>query len=69
VLCAGQEGGHHPRVPRETLMSLRIPEALLSARAQVAAQIARSLEGLYGAQAAYRDAVAGSLEPVIELAS
>jgi hypothetical protein len=30
VLCASQEGGHHPRVPEKTLLNLVIPQALLN---------------------------------------
>jgi hypothetical protein len=57
ILCAGQEGGHHPRVPRETLMSLRVPQALLDNRERVGASISGSLRALYGANAAFREAV------------
>jgi hypothetical protein len=71
VLCAGQEGGHHPRVPRETLFSLRVSEALLERRARVAAEISRSLQGFYGAASAYREAIVTGLDgdPRIDLAS
>jgi hypothetical protein len=57
VLRAAQEGGHHPRVPRETLMSLRVPSALLRERAAIGLRITRMLGRIYAAHAAYRHAV------------
>ena len=32
ILAAAQEGGHHPRVPRETLLALRVPASRVRAR-------------------------------------
>jgi hypothetical protein len=41
VLAAAQEGGHHPRVPRETLLAMRVPSAVVKRRAATS----RAVEG------------------------
>jgi type I restriction enzyme M protein len=43
VLAAAQEGGHHPRVPRETLLALRIPIARIRARRAVSGRVERGI--------------------------
>jgi type I restriction enzyme M protein len=58
VLAAGQEGGHHPRVPLATLLSLRVPDAALRGRARRSARIDRALAEAYRAL----DRVRGMLE-------
>jgi hypothetical protein len=58
ALAAGQEGGHHPRVPRETVLALRVPAAFMTHRAIVSARVHRALDRLYFARAAYADALA-----------
>ncbi len=42
ILAAGQEGGHHPRFPRELLASLPVPAAVLAAAPRLAVEV-RSL--------------------------
>lgn len=53
VLAAAQEGGHHPRVPRSSLFALRVPEAIVEARAQLSREVNASLDALYEATARY----------------
>jgi hypothetical protein len=50
ALAAAQEGGHHPRVPRASLFSLRVPHALVRRRARASKEISSRLEALYDAQ-------------------
>ncbi len=50
VLAAAQEGGHHPRVPRETLLSLRVPTARTRARAAASARIENGIADLLTAR-------------------
>lgn len=54
VLAAAQEGGHHPRVPRSSLLALRVPEALVEARAQRSREVNAALTALYEATARYQ---------------
>lgn len=49
VLAAAQEGGHHPRVPRSSLLALRVPEALVGARQQRSDEVDGALDALYAA--------------------
>jgi hypothetical protein len=56
-LTAGQEGGHRPRVPRETLMSLRVPEAAVRARRKTSTRVERALAELYAAEFQCRKAL------------
>jgi hypothetical protein len=53
-LAAGQEGGHHPRVPRETLLSLRVPYCRLRGRRAKSDAIEKAAEEMYAASARYR---------------
>jgi len=39
ILVAAQEGGHHPRVPQQTIANLVIPRALLSTRDELNVQV------------------------------
>jgi hypothetical protein len=54
TLAAAQEGGHHPRVPRSSLLSLRVPHALVAARAAVGAEVRARLAAVYEATARYQ---------------
>jgi hypothetical protein len=53
-LAAGQEGGHHPRVPRETLMSLRVPHSQIRGRRAKSDAIEKAARDMYAASARYR---------------
>lgn len=53
TLAAAQEGGHHPRVPRESLLAMRIPKALAARRAAASRDVSKALETLYFAGDAY----------------
>ena len=57
VLAAGQEGGHHPRVPRETVLALRVPRALVRGRHAASARVGKALASLDAAGAAYARAL------------
>jgi hypothetical protein len=46
ILAAAQEGGHHPRVPRETLLSLRLPASRVRARGGISARVERGIAHL-----------------------
>jgi hypothetical protein len=50
VLARSQEGGHHPRVPAETLARLCVPRALVENRAATSAAFVHSLEALRHAE-------------------
>lgn len=56
-LAASQEGGHHPRVPRSSLLALRVPSALVDAREATSAAVLSALTRVYEANAAYRAAL------------
>ncbi len=43
LLAGAQEGGHHPRVPRETLLAMRIPASRVRARRATSAQVERAV--------------------------
>lgn len=49
LLADAQEGGHHPRVPRESLLALRVPHALVEARQKTNAKVRSALERYYRA--------------------
>jgi hypothetical protein len=49
ALRDAQEGGHHPRVPRASLLALRVPHELVRARARTSREIEASLDDLYRA--------------------
>jgi len=48
-LAAGQEGGHHPRVPLETLLALRVPVGVVRSRAPASVRVDASLAEVYRA--------------------
>jgi type I restriction enzyme M protein len=50
ILAAAQEGGHHPRVPRETLLALRVPTGRLRLRAGVSRRVERGIAHLLTAR-------------------
>jgi hypothetical protein len=62
ALAAGQEGGHHPRVPRETLLGLRVPRALLARHVEVSARVEAVMAELHSARARYLETL-GLLSP------
>jgi len=43
ILAAAQEGGHHPRVPRELLLSMRVEPERLRVRKALSARLERAL--------------------------
>jgi hypothetical protein len=53
ILAAGQEGGHHPRVPRETLLAMRVPKGIVARRSAVSRDVEAALNALYFASDAY----------------
>jgi hypothetical protein len=54
ILAAAQEGGHHPRVPRASLLALRVPRALVAARAATSSSVIEALDSVYRASAAWQ---------------
>jgi hypothetical protein len=54
VLAAGQEGGHHPRVARDTLLGLRVPAALVARRAATSARVLAAQAEVHAALAGWR---------------
>jgi hypothetical protein len=50
-LAAAQEGGHHPRVPRASLLAIRVPEVLVERRAAISRNVIRKLAAFYRASA------------------
>jgi len=59
-LAGAQEGGHHPRVPRTTLFSLRVPRARVARRAETSRAVRAALDGHYRASSRLRGLVDGS---------
>jgi hypothetical protein len=55
ILAAAQEGGHHPRVPRSSLLALRVPDHLIQSRQRLSREVDRALEALYSATAHYEE--------------
>ena len=53
VLAAGQEGGHHPRVPFETILALRVPRAVVRAHRAASARVEAALGALHAAGRQY----------------
>lgn len=49
ILAAAQEGGHHPRVPRASLLALRVPTSAVQSRERRAREVTRTLDALYSA--------------------
>ncbi len=54
ALAGAQEGGHHPRVPRSSLLSLHVPRTLLRLRAKRSRAVAEALGEVYEASASWR---------------
>lgn len=54
-LAAAQEGGHHPRVPRSTLLAMRVPEFLVAKRAESSRAITKALAAYYRSLTTLRD--------------
>ena len=54
ALAAAQEGGHHPRVPRSSLFALRVPRALVKARARTSRAVVAALAAFYEASSHLR---------------
>ena len=52
ILAAAQEGGHHPRVPRETLLALRVPADRVRARIDLSRRVERAIAHLLTARRA-----------------
>ena len=57
VLAAAQEGGHHPRVPRASLLALRVPTSVVRAKRRLAADTWRALDALYDATGQYHESL------------
>lgn len=65
ALAAAQEGGHHPRFSRETLLSLPLPRGVLEQRgslSELAEEAAELFRGAEAQMAAARDQIEGALE-------
>jgi hypothetical protein len=54
VLAAAQEGGHHPRVPRSSLLALRVPRVLVRARERTSRAVVAALADFYDASSHLR---------------
>lgn len=54
MLSGAQEGGHHPRVPRSSLFELRVPKALVRARAKTSRAVHDALADSYRASSRLR---------------
>lgn len=54
ALAAAQEGGHHPRVHRASLLAMPVPHAAVRAKKKTSRAVLASLEAFYRASAAYR---------------
>jgi hypothetical protein len=59
ALAVGQEGGHHPRVPLATLLGLRIPLAVVKARAPLSRAVRDALATVYDAHAGWAAVLSG----------
>jgi hypothetical protein len=53
TLAAGQEGGHHPRVPFETVLGLRVPSNLVASRVPLSRRVRSALLAVYRAGERY----------------
>jgi hypothetical protein len=58
VLSAAQEGGHHPRVPLESLLALRVPNELVKDREPRSREVRALLSALYVASARFQGLLA-----------
>lgn len=63
ALASAQEGGHHPRVPRESLFALRVPVAAVRARKKTSARVREALAAIHRGTAALH-ATLGALAAV-----
>lgn len=54
ILAASQEGGHHPRVPRTSLLALRVPRALVAGRTKGSCAVVDALDAVYRASASWQ---------------
>ena len=63
VLAAGQEGGHHPRVPLETLLALRVPRTVVRDRMSTSAKVAEALGAVYRALGGLHGLIAPTPRP------
>ena len=54
ALAGAQEGGHHPRVPRSSLLALRVPRALLLTRKRTSRAVMEALATFYAASSQVR---------------
>jgi hypothetical protein len=59
ILAAAQEGGHHPRVPRSTLLALRVPETIVTERRQLSREVNATLGALYEATERWQECLGG----------
>jgi len=59
ALAAAQEGGHHPRVPRDSLFALRVPAVRVrgGAAKRASAEVRAALEDLYRGSSSLRSLV------------
>lgn len=63
ALAAAQEGGHHPRVHRESLLALPVPEAIVAGRAALSRRTLAALDAVYTAQIGYQALLGLSASP------
>ncbi len=54
ALASAQEGGHHPRVPRSSLLALHVPRALLRTRKGTSRAVTAALGDFYEASSRVR---------------
>ena len=59
TLAAAQEGGHHPRVPRSSLLALRVPEKVVALRRRLSVEVNDALAAMYAASARYQALLGG----------
>jgi len=55
ILAAAQEGGHHPRVPRSSLLALRVPLDVVEERERRSREVTEALDALYRASVRYQE--------------
>jgi len=60
ALAAAQEGGHHPRVPRASLLALRVPDAVRNARESTSEAVRAALSAIHRASGSLRALVAAT---------
>lgn len=54
ILASAQEGGHHPRVPRTSLLGLRIPRDVVASRKRTSHAVNAALAAYYDASSSLR---------------